>query len=125
MKIFQKFQPEYLIALLKDFKKAIDGTGTTTVSGRINYVCTILRREVLREFENMESQKNGTNNTHLKAIQEGLIIYPPPPQLILKKEVCDDPCYTETLRGAFQEIFSKTPQAQQLPTVVPWVIRDQ
>ena len=36
MAVFKNGQPEELIRLLKNFKKAIDRTGTTTLSGWVN-----------------------------------------------------------------------------------------
>ena len=39
---FDGVQPEELLALLRNFKIAIDGIGTTTPTGRINYLLTIV-----------------------------------------------------------------------------------
>ena len=58
MNIFEKGQPEELITLMKNFKKTIKETITTTVAGRINYLCNML---------------HGTMNAHLKEKQEGLL----------------------------------------------------
>ena len=48
MAVFENGQPEELLGFLKNFRKAIDGTGTTAVAGRINYLRTILCWEALR-----------------------------------------------------------------------------
>ena len=66
MNIFKNVQPEEIIALLKNFKKVIDWTGTTTISRRINNLCTILRGYALQEFDYMEIKNNVTSNAHLK-----------------------------------------------------------
>ena len=50
MSIFEDGQQEEFLALLKNFIIAIYGTGTTLLSGRINYLFMMLRREALREF---------------------------------------------------------------------------
>ena len=39
--MFEDGQPEEFLALLNNFSIAIDGTGTTSPSGRINYVSMI------------------------------------------------------------------------------------
>ena len=48
MATFENGQPEEFLALLKNFKIAINGTGTTSVAGWINYLRTILRAEALK-----------------------------------------------------------------------------
>ena len=55
---------------MKNFKIVVDGTGTKTAAGKINYLHTLLRGEALREFDELASQNAGTNNTYLKFIQE-------------------------------------------------------
>ena len=47
MVIFESVQPEEILGLLNNIKKYIEGTGTTSVAGRINYLCIILNGEVL------------------------------------------------------------------------------
>ena len=64
---------------MKNFKRAVNGAGTTTAAGKISYLRAILHREALREFNKLASQNSGTNHAHLKLIQEGLLT--PPPRL--------------------------------------------
>ena len=66
MDVFQNRQPEELLGLLKNLKKAIDRTGTTTVAGQVNYVRTMLRGGALQEFNDLASQNSGTMNANLK-----------------------------------------------------------
>ena len=47
MNIFENGQPEELIFLLENFKKAIDGTITTTISIQSNCLRTIIYGETL------------------------------------------------------------------------------
>ena len=56
--------------------------GTTKFVGRVNFLCTLLCGEALREFENPERHNNGSTESHLKEIQEVLIEYPPPTNAI-------------------------------------------
>ena len=60
---------------MNNFKILVDGTGTTTAVGKINYVRTILRGGALRYFDKLTSQNAGTKNSHLKFIQEDLLGY--------------------------------------------------
>ena len=60
---------------MNNFKRAVDGTGTTKVEGKVTYICTLLSGEELQEFGEIASQNAGTNNAHLKFIQKGLIRY--------------------------------------------------
>ena len=53
----------------------IDGTGTTTLSGRINYLRTMLRGQSLKEFDKLHSQYGGATKKYLNLIQEGLLEY--------------------------------------------------
>ena len=61
--------------LLKNFRIKFDGTGTTSVAGRINYLRTMLHWEALREFDELASQNSGTKNAHLNHIMECLLGY--------------------------------------------------
>lgn len=125
MNIFENGQPEELIFLLENFKKAIGGTITTTISIRSNCLRTIIYGETLQEFENMTIQNNGTTNTYLEVIQERLLMYPHPPKQSLKTEARNVLRHTETPHGAFKDIFGKAHQDQQPPTAIPWVIQEQ
>ena len=58
---------------MKNFNRVVERTGTTTAAGNINYLRALLCGEELREFDKLASQNAGTNNTHLKFIQEGLL----------------------------------------------------
>ena len=69
---FDKIKPEEFLALLINWKIATDGTGTTSPSGHINYLFTLLSGSSLREFDKLELQRNTTNN-HLKLITKGLL----------------------------------------------------
>ena len=66
---FDHGQLEEFLQLMKNFKRVVDGTGTATVAGNINYPLTILHWESLQDFDKLASQNLGTNNTHLKLIQ--------------------------------------------------------
>ena len=68
-------QPEEFLALLNNFNIDIDGIGTTTPSGRINYLRTMLCRQVPRKFDELQSQNGGSTNNHLNIITEGLLEY--------------------------------------------------
>ena len=39
---------EDFLKMMKNFKTAIDREGTTTATGRINYICSLLLREYIR-----------------------------------------------------------------------------
>ena len=75
-------QPEDFLRPMKNFNIAINGRGTKSDSGQINYIrtmlCTMLSGDALREFDVLYSQNNGTENDHLKHIMEGLLGYLPP-----------------------------------------------
>ena len=77
MDTFKNGQPEEFLALLNNFKIVIDGTGTTSVKGRINYLHRMLRAEALIKFDELTSQNCGTTNAHPKHITEGLLGYSP------------------------------------------------
>ena len=55
---------------MKNFKRAVDGTRTTTAAGNIYYLHTLLLGESLLEFDKLARQNAGTKNIHLKFIQE-------------------------------------------------------
>ena len=61
--------------MMKDFKTGIDGTGTISALGNIQFLRTMLRGESLREFDVIADQVGSTTNAHLKQIKEGLLRY--------------------------------------------------
>ena len=70
MTTFNDSKPEEFLALLKNFKIVIYGTGTTTLSGRINYLLIILCGQALMEFDKLQSHYGGSTNNHLKLIRK-------------------------------------------------------
>ena len=54
--IFEHGQLEEFLQLMKNFKRAVDRTGTTVTAGKINYLRTLLRGEALRKFDALASQ---------------------------------------------------------------------
>ena len=72
--------------LLKNLNTAVDGTGTVTVAGKINYLCKILCGETLQEFKKLTSYNSGVKNARLKHIQEGLLGYFFPINSLSKKK---------------------------------------
>ena len=67
---FDDGKPEEFLALLKI---AVDGTGTTSPSGQMNYLHMMLYRQSQRDFYELTSQNNGTTNGQLEYITECLI----------------------------------------------------
>ena len=61
MYTFNEGQLEEFLALLRNWKIATEGTRATSLSGRIDYQCTLLRVASLREFDNVALQGNTTN----------------------------------------------------------------
>ena len=72
---FEHNQPEEFLKLMKTFRRAVDGTGTTTAVGGNNYLRNLLKRKALQEFDELASHNAGTNSNHLRFIQESLLGY--------------------------------------------------
>ena len=85
MSTFKDGQPEYLLALLRNFNITIDGTGKKSPLGRNTYLRTMLLGEALRKFGKLEIQNHGTKNAHLKHTTEGLLEYFFPINALSKK----------------------------------------
>ena len=83
-------QPGEFLYLLINFKIAIDGTGTTTPYGRINYLNTMLHGQEFREFDKLQFQYGGATNNHLKLIQEGFTKVFLPDQFSLQEKARDE-----------------------------------
>ena len=66
---FKNGKPEEFLVLMKRIKTSIDGAGTTSVSGRITYIQTMLREESIQKIDDLASQNNGMANAHSKFIQ--------------------------------------------------------
>ena len=75
MSTFDDGQLEDLLALINNFNVSIDVIGTTSPSGRINYMHTMLHSKALTELNKPASQNHGTINIHLKHITDGLLGY--------------------------------------------------
>ena len=113
IEIFENDHPEELIALLNNLNKATKGTGTTMVTRWINYLRTMLQGEVLREFDEMASQNNGTKNSHLKETQEVLLVYSPPLKIILKHKHVMQTC-TALVPNKISPEVNKSPLSMRL-----------
>ena len=61
--------------MMKDFKTATDGTGTTSATRKVQLLRTMLHGEALREFDAIASQAASTTNGLLKFSKEGLLSY--------------------------------------------------
>ena len=72
---FKNGKPEESHQIMKDFKTGIDGTGTNSASGEIQFLCTLFCGEALREFDFITNQVGNTTNLHLRQIKEGLLRY--------------------------------------------------
>ena len=104
--------------MMKDFKTGIDGTGTTSATGKNRFRRTMLRGEALREFVVIAGQVVSTNNTHLKKIKEGLLSYFFP-QRDKQAETRHEECHEETSISQAQDIFITTNVIKQLPSTFP------
>ena len=72
---FKIFKSEEFLQMMKYFKTGIDGTGNTSASGKIQFLCTMLRGESLIEFEVIANQVGSTTNGHLKKSRCFLLRY--------------------------------------------------
>ena len=70
---FENVKPEEFLHMMKDFKKATDRMGTTSATGKIQLLCTILRREALQELYILAIQVGSTTNGNIKLIKEDLL----------------------------------------------------
>ena len=75
MAVFKNIQPEELLGFFKNFNKDINGTVTTNIASRINYLRMMLCGEALQDFSDIASQNNRTTNENLKNIQQVLLSY--------------------------------------------------
>ena len=78
MTTFDNGQPEEFIEILNNFRISIDGTGTTSVTWRINYLHMMLNWKSIIYFDELSSHNTDTINYHLKHIMEGLLGFLPP-----------------------------------------------
>ena len=69
---FENGKLEEFLQITKDFKTAVDGTGTTSVTGENQFLRTILRREALSEFDVIAGQVGSTNNTYWISVISGM-----------------------------------------------------
>ena len=69
MAIFNHRQAEEFLEFVKNFKKENDGVRTTKVTGRMNYLLTILCGETMRKFDKLTIKKNGITDANLNATQ--------------------------------------------------------
>ena len=65
---FHNGKPEKFLHMMKDFKTTNYGTVTTPSTGRIQFLGTMLRGEVLIELYVLENQVGSRTNGHFKSI---------------------------------------------------------
>ena len=60
---------------MNDFKATTDRRGTTSAICNIQFLCTMLFREAIRELDVLANKVGSTTNGHIKLIKEGLLGY--------------------------------------------------
>ena len=83
---FKNGKPEEFLQMMKDFKTATDGTGTTYATRKIQFLCTMFHGGDLIEYGVLASQFGSTTNGHLKLTKDGLIGYFPPLNALNKQK---------------------------------------
>ena len=53
MILLKNGEPEEFLIFIRDYQKALEATGAMSAIGRIRYLCTLLRGEALRNFNNI------------------------------------------------------------------------
>ena len=69
---FKNGKPEEFLQMMKAFNTATDGTGTTSATGKIYFLHSMLHGEALREFDILADQVGKTTNGNLMLIKEVL-----------------------------------------------------
>ena len=70
---FANGKPEYFLQMMKEFKTATNGTGTTSATGKSHFLRTVLHGKSLIELYVLAGQVSSMTNGHLRLINEGLI----------------------------------------------------
>ena len=121
---FENSTPEEFLQMMKDLNTGIEGKATTYATGKNQCLLTMLGGEALREFDVITGQVLSTNTTHLKQINEGLLSYPPPLN-VLNNQNLHEAYHEKTLRSPAQKICSTTNGIKQLPSAFPWIEQRQ
>ena len=83
LQMFENGKPEEFLQMMKYSMTGTDRTGITSAPGNIQFICAMLGRGALREFDFIASHVGSKINGHLKQIKEGLLSYPLPSPLNL------------------------------------------
>ena len=68
MALFENSNPEELLLFVINFKTTIENLGILTASVKLQYLCTLLCGEALRQFDTFCNHLGSTNTAHVSRI---------------------------------------------------------
>ena len=86
MALFHNSDPGEFLLFVKNFKTNIEDSGTLAANADIQYLCEILRGEVLCQFDTLCAQVGITTISHLNPVILGLGTYFPPVNVLSKQK---------------------------------------
>ena len=75
MALFDNGDPEEFLLFVRKFQMTLKASASLSVNSNIQYLCTVLRDEVLIQLDTLCSQVRSMNKTHLNHIIFGLGTY--------------------------------------------------
>ena len=78
MSLFDNGEPEELLLFVRNFNMTLATSGTIETSAEIQYLCTLVRGESLRQFDSLSSDVEITQTLNVENIIKVLVQYFPP-----------------------------------------------
>ena len=75
MFLFDNGEPEKLLLFVQNFNVNLAASGTLATGTKIQYLCTLVREEVLRQFDSFSTDTEGMNTLTVETIILGLASY--------------------------------------------------
>ena len=79
MSLFDNEELEEFLLFVRNFNMTITESVMLEEGAKVQYLCTIIHREALRQFNSLYADMKGENPITVENIIERLALYPPPP----------------------------------------------
>ena len=78
MSLLDNGEPEEFLLFVRNFNMTLAMPGTLVEGAKYQYLCTLVRREALRQFNSLSADVEGMETINVDYIIRGLAQYPPP-----------------------------------------------
>ena len=86
MSLFDNSEPEEIFLFMRNFNTTLAASGMLEAGAKAQYLCTLVHREALRQFDSFSADMESANPLDMKILLKGWHYPPTPPVNSLSKQ---------------------------------------